>query len=50
MDKNFLKEKKLYEAHKQFMRLCEWSYVPQNIEEEDDDQNDMQQPSDNSAK
>ena len=48
MDKNFLKEKKLYEAHKQFMRLCEWSYVPQNIEEDDDDQNDMQQPSDDS--
>ena len=45
MDKNFLKEKNLYEAHKQFMRLCEWSYVPQSIEEDDDDeQNDNIQP------
>ena len=34
MDKKFLKEKNLYEAHKQFMRLCEWSYVPQTLEEE----------------
>lgn len=46
MDKKFLKEKKLYEAHKQFMRLCEWSYVPQTLEEEGEDdempQNDGQ--------
>ena len=41
MDKKFLKEHKLYEAHKQFMRLCEWSYVPQTLEEEGED--DMQQ-------
>lgn len=34
MDKKFLKEKNLYEAHKQFMRLCEWSYVPTTLEEE----------------
>lgn len=37
MDKNYLKEHKLYEAHKQFMRLCEWSYVPTTLEEDDDD-------------
>lgn len=37
MDKKFLKEHKLYEAHKQFMRLCEWSYVPQTLEEEGDE-------------
>ena len=41
MDKKLLKEKKLYEAHKQFMRLCEWSYVPQTLEEEGED--DMNQ-------
>lgn len=38
MDKKFLKEKQLYEAHKQFMRLCEWSYVPQTLEEEGEDE------------
>ena len=38
MDKKFLKEHNLYEAHKQFMRLCEWSYVPQTLEEEGDDE------------
>ena len=38
MDKKFLKEKNLYEAHKQFMRLCEWSYVPQTLEEEGEDE------------
>ena len=32
-----LKENNLYEAHKQFMRLCEWSYVPTTLEEEGDD-------------
>ena len=37
MDKKLLKEKNLYEAHKQFMRLCEWSYVPTTLEEEGDD-------------
>lgn len=37
MDKKFLKEHNLYEAHKQFMRLCEWSYVPQTLEEEGED-------------
>ena len=41
MDKKFLKEKKLYEAHKQFMRLCEASFVPQALEEEGEE--DMQQ-------
>ena len=51
MDKKYLKDKKLYEAHKQFMRLCEWSYVPMNLEEDDDEeQNDdaQQMPSDDS--
>ena len=38
MDKKFLKEKNLYEAHKQFMRLCEWSYVPTTLEEEGDEE------------
>ena len=40
MDKKFLKEKNLYEAHKQFMRLCEWSYLPfpQQLEEEGDEE------------
>lgn len=37
MDKKYLKEHNLYEAHKQFMRLCEWSYVPQTLEEEGED-------------
>ena len=38
MDKKLLKEKNLYEAHKQFMRLCEWSYVPTTLEEEGDEE------------
>lgn len=37
MDKKYLKDKKFLEAQKQFMRLCEWSYVPQTLEEEGDD-------------
>lgn len=50
MDKNLLKEKKLYEAHKQFMRLCEWSYVPQSLEEDDDENNqDNNAPMDDNA-
>ena len=38
MDKKFLKEKNLYEAHKQFMRLCEWAYVPTTLAEEEDEE------------
>ena len=37
MDKKFLKEHNLLEAQKHFMRLCEWSYVPSNINEDDED-------------
>ena len=37
MDKKFLKEKNLYEAHKQFMRLCEWTTLGQVVEEDDDE-------------
>ena len=37
MNKKYLKENNLYEAHKQFMRLCEWSYLTHNLEEEGDD-------------
>ena len=45
MDKKFLKEHNLLEAQKHFMRLCEWSYVPSTLEEEEpmDDQNDNNQ-------
>ena len=39
MDKKFLKDNNLLESHKAFMRLCEWSYVPQNLEEDDDEEN-----------
>lgn len=35
MNKKYLKENNLYEAHKQFMRLCEWSYVPSSLQEDD---------------
>ena len=42
MNKKYLKENNLLEAHKQFMKLCEWSYVPQNLSE-DDDNEDMPQ-------
>lgn len=38
MDKKLLKEQNLYEAHKQFMRLCEWSYVPATLEEEGEEE------------
>lgn len=37
MNKELLKDKKFAEAQKQFMRLCEWSYVPQTLEEEGED-------------
>lgn len=37
MEKEFIKNKKLFEAHKQFMRLCEYSYVPQSLEEDSED-------------
>lgn len=45
MNKKYLEENKLYEAHKHFMRLCEWSFVPKALEEEgdDDENNDTQQ-------
>lgn len=35
MNKTYLKENGLYDAHKQFMRLCEWSYSPTTLEEDD---------------
>ena len=41
MDKKYLKEQNLYEAHKQFMRLCERTYFPESLEEDDND--DMSQ-------
>lgn len=41
MDKKFLKEQNLYEAHKQFMKLCEWSYVPTTLEEDDEEEEDV---------
>lgn len=34
-----VKDKKLLEAQRQFMRLCEWSYVPQTLEEDGEDEN-----------
>ena len=40
MNKKYLKENNLYEAHKQFMRLCEWSYVSRPLEEEGEDEQD----------
>lgn len=43
MDKKYLKEHNLFEAHKQFMRLCEWSYVPTTLEEEGEDNQDQNQ-------
>lgn len=43
MNKKFLKENKLFEAHKQFMKLCEFTYVPTSLEEEDEQQQDMMQ-------
>lgn len=47
MDKKYLKDKKLLEAHKQFMKLCEWSYVPTNLEEDDDTNEDDAMSQDN---
>ena len=41
MNKKYLKENNLYEAHKQFMRLCEWSYVPKTLEEEGEDESNI---------
>ena len=38
MKKELLKDKKFAEAQKQFMRLCEWSYI-QTLEEDGDDEN-----------
>ena len=38
MNKEYLKENNLYEAHKQFMRLCEWSFVSRNVMEDDDEE------------
>lgn len=38
MNKKYLKENNLYEAHKQFMRLCEWSYIPSSLEEDDNEE------------
>lgn len=35
------KKKTLAEAQKQFMRLCEWSYVPSTLEEDDMEQDQM---------
>ena len=34
MNKKYLKDNGLYEAHKQFMRLCEWSYASRPLEED----------------
>jgi hypothetical protein len=46
MKKELLQDKKFAEAQKQFMRLCEWSYVPQTLEEEGDDENMEDMPQD----
>lgn len=40
MNKKYLKENNLYKAHEQFMRLCEWSYVPKTLEEDDEQDGD----------
>ena len=37
MDKAYLKKNNLYECHKQFMRLCEYTFAPTTLEEDDDD-------------
>ena len=43
MNKKYLKENNLYEAHKQFMKLCEFTYVPSSLEEdEEEDMNNNQ--------
>lgn len=44
MNKQYLKENGLYEAHKQFMRLCEWSYSPSALEEDDAQQDPNADP------
>lgn len=42
MNKKYLKENNLYEAHKQFMKLCEFTYVPSSLEEDDDQMDNNQ--------
>lgn len=42
MNKELLKDKNFVEAQKQFMRLCEWSYVPKTLEEEGEDEEQPQ--------
>lgn len=37
MNKKYLKENNLYDAHKHFMRLAEWSNIHSGIMQEDDD-------------
>lgn len=46
MKKELLQDKKFAEAQKQFMRLCEWSYVPQTLEEDGEDENMDDMPQD----
>lgn len=48
MKKKYYKNKKEQDAYERFMRLCEWSYVPQSLEEDDDEQ-DGQSNNDDSA-
>lgn len=40
MGKQTLHEQRLEREKQQFMRLCEWTYVPQNLEEDDDELDD----------
>lgn len=40
MNKQYLKDNGLYNAHKQFMKLCEWGYAPTALEEDDEEQQD----------
>lgn len=49
MDKKFLKENNLLEAQRHFMRLCEWSYVPSTLEEDEPNQEDEAIPNDPNA-
>lgn len=42
MDKKFLKEQNLYEAHKQFLRLCEMTILPEELDEDDDTEQPQQ--------
>ncbi|MBR6516670.1 MAG: hypothetical protein IKT40_07405 [Bacilli bacterium] len=46
MNKDLLKNKKFAQAQQQFMRLCEWSYVPQTLEEEGEDEMNQDYPQD----